>query len=198
MSRSPNVIPAEPTPPKGPPPVKKSHEVVPNNFKVPSSTTKGSAVQRSSSVGPVKRDAAALSKTSSFSPIRTKTFSKIKTINGSSKQVNGFSVPPILPAQRPQAQPKKKDTRTSVNTCSNPVVSSFKSASSSKETVGKSRNCADSVIQKKKNRRSQPVSGPAPIFINKEDLPVENGLVEEPDNRREAKSMLKKLNLNIE
>ena len=96
---SPNVIPAEPTPPKGPPPVKKSHEVVPNNFKVPSSTTKGSAVQRSSSVGPVKRDAAALSKTSSFSPIRTKTFSKIKTINGSSKQVSGFSVPPILPAQ---------------------------------------------------------------------------------------------------
>ena len=72
VSRSPNVIPAEPTPPKGPPPVKKSHEVVPNNFKVPSSTTKGSAVQRSSSVGPVKRDAAALSKMSSFSPIGTK------------------------------------------------------------------------------------------------------------------------------
>ena len=119
-------------------------------------------------------------------------------INGSSKQVSGFSVPPILPAQRPQAQPKKKGTRTSVNTCSNPVVSSFKSASSSKETVGKSRNCTDSVIQKKENRRSQPVSGPAPIFINEEDLPVENGLVEEPDNRREAKSMLKKLNLNIE
>ena len=197
VSHSPNVIPAEPTPPKGPPPVKKSHEVVPNNFKVPSSTTKGSAVQRSSSVGPVKRDAAALSKTSSFSPIRTKTFSKIKTINGSSKQVSGFSVPPILPAQRPQAQPKKKGTQTSVNTCSNPVVSSFKSASSSKETVGKSRNCVDSVIQKKENRRSQPVSSPAPIFINEEDLLVENGLVEEPDNRREVKSMLKKLNLNI-
>ena len=32
VSRSPNVIPAEPTPLKGPPPVKKSHEVVPNNF----------------------------------------------------------------------------------------------------------------------------------------------------------------------
>ena len=29
VSCSPNVIPAEPTPPKGPPPVKKSHEVVP-------------------------------------------------------------------------------------------------------------------------------------------------------------------------
>ena len=79
-------------------------------------------------MGPVKRDAAALSKTSSFSPIRTKTFSKIKMINGSSKQVSGFSVPLILPAQRPQAQPKKKGTWTSVNICSNPVVSSFKSA----------------------------------------------------------------------
>ena len=67
-----------------------------------------------------------------------------------------------------------------------------------KETVGKSRNCADSVIQKKENRRSQLVSSPAPIFINEEDLPVENGLVEEPDNRREVKSILKKLNLNIE
>ena len=64
--------------------------------------------------------------------------------------------------------------------------------------MGKSRNCADSVIQKKENRRSQPVSGPAPIFINEEDLLVENGLVEEPDNRREVKLMLKKLNLNIE
>ena len=149
-------------------------------------------------MGPVKRDAAALSKTSSFSPIRTKTFLKIKTINGSSKQVSGFSVPPILPAQQPQAQPKKKGTQTLVNICSNPVVSSFKSASSPKETVGKSRNCADSVIQKKENRRSQPVSGPAPIFINKKDLPVKNGLVEKPDNRREAKLMLKKLNLNIE
>ena len=86
-----------------------------------------------------------------------------------------------------------------MNTCSNPVVSFFKSASSQpKETVGKSRNCTDSVIQKKENRRSQLVSSPAPIFINEEDLLVENGLVEEPDNRREVKSMLKKLNLNIE
>ena len=86
-----NVIPAEPTPPKNLPPLKKSHEVVPNNFKVLSSTTKGSAVQRSSSVGPVKCDAAALIKMSSFSPIRTKIFSKIKTINGSNKQVFFFS-----------------------------------------------------------------------------------------------------------
>ena len=99
VSCSLNVIPAEPTPPKDLPPVKKSHEVVPNNFKVPSSTTKGSAVQRSSSVGLVKHDAAALIKMSSFSPIGTKTSSKIKTINGSSKQVSGFSVPPILPTQ---------------------------------------------------------------------------------------------------
>ena len=110
VSCLPNVIPAEPTPLKGPPPVKKSHEVVPNNFKVPSSTTKGSAVQRSSSMGPVKCDAAALIKTSSFSPIRIKTSSKIKTINGNSKQISGFSVPPILPAQQSQAQPKKKST----------------------------------------------------------------------------------------
>ena len=44
VSCSLNVISAEPTPSKGPPPVKKSHEVVPNNFKVPSSTTKGLAV----------------------------------------------------------------------------------------------------------------------------------------------------------
>ena len=73
----PNVIPAEPTPPKGPPLVKKSHEVIPNNFKVPSSTTKGSAVQRGSSVGSVKCDAATLIKMSSFSPIKTKTTSKI-------------------------------------------------------------------------------------------------------------------------
>ena len=99
VSCSPNVIPAESTPPKGPPPVKKSHEAVPNNFKVSSSTTKGLAVQKSSSVGPVKHDAEALIKTSSFSPIRTKTSSKIKMINGISKQVSGFSVPPILPAQ---------------------------------------------------------------------------------------------------
>ena len=87
----------------------------------------------------------------------------------------------------------------SVNTSSNLVVSSFKSASSQpKETVGKSKNYTDAVIQKKENRKSQLVSGPAPIFINKKDLLVENGLVEEPDNRREVKSMLKKLNLNIE
>ena len=86
-----------------------------------------------------------------------------------------------------------------MNTSSNPVVSSFKFASSQpKETVGKSRNCTDSVIQKKENRRSELVSGPAPTFINEEDLPVENGLVEESNNRREVKSMLKKLNLNIE
>ena len=32
VSCSPNVIPAEPTPPKGPPPVKKSYEVVPNKL----------------------------------------------------------------------------------------------------------------------------------------------------------------------
>ena len=55
-----------------------------------------------------------------------------------------------------------------------------------------------SLIQKKENRRSQPVSSPAPVFINEEDLLVENALVEEPNNRREVKSMLKKLNLNIE
>ena len=85
-----------------------------------------------------------------------------------------------------------------MNTSSNPVVSSFKFASlQPKETVDKSRNCADPVIQKKENKRSQLVSGLAPIFINKEDLLVENGLVEEPNNRREVKSMLKKLNLNI-
>ena len=85
-----------------------------------------------------------------------------------------------------------------VNTSFNPVVSSFKSASSQpKETVGKSRNCTDSVIQKKKNKRSQLISSPAPTFINEEDLLVENGLVEKPNNRREVKSMLKKLNLNI-
>ena len=199
MSRSPNVIPAEPTPPKGPPPVKKSLEAVPNNFKVPSSTTKGSAVQRSSSVGPVKHDAATLIKTSSFSPIGTKTTSKIKTISGSNKQVSGSPVPPISPAQRSQTQPKKKGTRPSVSISSSPVVPSFKSASSQpKEIVGESSNCAESLIQKKVNRRRQPVSSPAPVVINEEDLPVENGLVEEPNNRREAKSMLKKLNLNIE
>ena len=85
-----------------------------------------------------------------------------------------------------------------MNTCSNLVVFSFKSASSQlKEIVGKLRNCTDSVIQKKENRRNQSVSGPAPIFINKEDLLVENRLVEKLNNRREVKSMLKKLNLNI-
>ena len=98
MFHSPNVIPVEPTPLKGPPPVKKSHEAISNNFKVPSSTTKGSAVQRSSSVGPVKHDAATLTKISLFSPIRTKTTSKIKTISGSNKHVSESSVPPILPA----------------------------------------------------------------------------------------------------
>ena len=108
--RLPNVIPAELTPLKDPPPVKKNHEAVPNNFKVPSFTTKGSAVQRSSSVGPVKCDAATLIKTSLFFPIRTKTTSKIKTISGSNKQVSGTSVPPILPAQWSQTQLKKKST----------------------------------------------------------------------------------------
>ena len=199
VSHSPNVIPAEPTPPKGPPPVKKSHEAIPNNFKVLSSTTKGSAVQRSSSVGPVKCDATTLIKTSLFSPIRTKTTSKIKTISGSNKQVSGTSVPPILPVWQSQTQSKKKGTWPSVNINSNPVVPSFKSASSQpKEIVGKSRNGVDSLIQKKENRRSQLVSSSAPVFINKEDLPVENALMEEPNNRREVKSMLKKLNLNIE
>ena len=37
-----------------------------------------------------------------------------------------------------------------------------------------------------------------PPLDNKEDLLVENALVEEPTNRREVKSILKKLNLNIE
>ena len=163
-----NVIPAEPTPLKGLPPVKKSHEVIPNNFKVLSSTTKGSAVQRSFSVGPVKCDAATLIKTSLFSPIETKTTSKIKTISGSNKQVSGTSVPPILPAQWSQTQLKKKGIWPLVNINSNPVVPSFKSASSQpKEIVGESRNGTDSLIQKKENRRSQPVSSPAPVFINK-------------------------------
>ena len=93
-----NVIPAEPTPLKGSLPVKKSYETISNNFKVPSSTTKESAVQRSSSRGSVKHDAAALIKINLFSPIRTKTFSKIKTINGSNKQVSKSSMLPILPA----------------------------------------------------------------------------------------------------
>ena len=203
VSHSPNLISAKPTPPKGPlkgpPPVKKSHEAVSNNFKVPSSSTKESIVQKSSSVGPVKHDATTLIKTSPFSPIRTKFTSKIKTISGSNKQVSGSPVPPILPAQQSQTQPKKKGTQPPVNKSLNPVVSSVKSASSQpKEIVGKLRNQADSLIQKKENRRSQPVSSPAPVFINKEDLLFENALVEEPNNRREVKLMLKKLNLNIE
>ena len=89
-----NVIPAEPTPLKGPPPVKKSHEAIPNNFKVPSSTTKGSAVQRSSSVGPAKYDAATLSKISSFSPIKTKTISKIKLLVGATNKLVNPQCPP--------------------------------------------------------------------------------------------------------
>ena len=106
VSCLPNVISAEPTPPKGPPPVKKSHEAIPNNFKVPSSTTKGSAVQRSSSVGSVKCNAATLIKMSLFSPIGIKTTSKIKLLVGATNK----SVPPILPAQWSQIQPKKKGT----------------------------------------------------------------------------------------
>ena len=191
-----NVISAEPTPLKGLPPVKKSHEVIPNNFKVPSSTTKGTAIQRSSSVGPAKHDAATLSKTSSFSP---KTTFKIKTISGSNKQVSRSPVPLRLPAQQSQTQPKKKGTWLPVDFSSNLVVPSVKFASlQPKESAGESRNCTDSLIQKKENRKSQPVFSPAPIFINKEDLLVENALVEEPNNRREVKFMLKKLNLNIE
>ena len=86
-----------------------------------------------------------------------------------------------------------------MNISSNPVVSFVKSASSQpKEIAGELRNYADSLIQKKENRRSQPVSDPAPVFINEEDLPVENVLVEEPNNQREVKLMLKKLNQNIE
>ena len=51
-----------------------------------------------------------------------------------------------------------------VNINSNPVVPSFKFASSQpKEIVGKSRNDTDSLIQKKENRKSQFVSGPAPV-----------------------------------
>ena len=86
-----------------------------------------------------------------------------------------------------------------MNTNFNPVVSFFKFASSQpKKIVDKSRNCTDSMIQKKENGKNQPVSSPAPIFINKEELVIENGLVEEPNNRRKVKSILKKLNLNIE
>ena len=93
-----NLISAKPTPPKDLPFVKKSYEAIPNNFKVPSSTTKESAIQKSSSVGPTKCDAATLIKTSSFSSIRTKTTSKIKTISENNKQVSGSSMLPILPA----------------------------------------------------------------------------------------------------
>ena len=64
--------------------------------------------------------------------------------------------------------------------------------------MGELSNCAETLNQKKVDKRKQPISSPAPVFINEEDLPVENGLVEEPNNRREAKSMLKKLNLKIE
>ena len=86
-----------------------------------------------------------------------------------------------------------------MNKSFNPVVPFVKFASSQpKEIVGESRNQADLLIQMKENRRSQPVSGPAPVFINKEDLLFENALVEEADNRREVKLMIKKLNLNIE
>ena len=86
-----------------------------------------------------------------------------------------------------------------MNLSSNPIVPSVKFASSQpKEIVGKSRNCADALIQKKEDRRSQFGFSPIPIFINKEDLLVENALVEKPNNRREVKSILKKLNLNIE
>ena len=108
-------------------------------------------------------------------------------------------MPPILPAQQSQTQPKKKGIQPLVNKSLNPVVPSVKSASSQpKEIIGKSRNQADSLIQKKENRKSQLVFNPAPVFINEEDLSFENALVEEPDNRREVKLMLKKLNLNIE
>ena len=98
VSCSSNVISAESTPPKDPSPVKKSHKAIPSNFKVPSFSTKGSAVQRSSSMGPVQYNATTLIKTSSFSPIRTKITSKIKTISESNKQISGSLVPPILPA----------------------------------------------------------------------------------------------------
>ena len=85
-----------------------------------------------------------------------------------------------------------------MNINSNLVVPSFKFASLQlKEIVGKSRNGADPLIQKKENRKSQLVSGPAPIFINEEDLPIENVLVEKLNNKREVKLILKKLNLNI-
>ena len=86
-----------------------------------------------------------------------------------------------------------------MNISFNPVVPSVKSASSQpKESAGELRNHTDSLIQKKENRRSQPVSSPTPVFINEKDLLVENALVEESNNRREVKLMLKKLNLNIE
>ena len=81
-------------------------------------------------MGPIKHDAATLIKMSSFSPIRTKITSKIKTISGSNKQVSRTSVPPILPAQQSQTQLKKKGTQPLVNINSNPVIPSFKFASS--------------------------------------------------------------------
>ena len=105
----------------------------------------------------------------------------------------------ILPAQQSQTQPKKKGTWPLVNISLNPVVPFVKFASSQpKEIVGELRNYTDSLIQKKENKRSQPVSSPAPVFINKEDLLFENALVEELNNRRKVKLILKKLNLNIE
>ena len=104
-----NVIPTKPTPPKDLSPVKKSYKAVPNNFKVPSSITKESAVQRSSSMGLIKHDAATLIKISSFSPIKTKTTSKInKTISESNKQVSKSPVLPISPAQQLQTQQKRR------------------------------------------------------------------------------------------
>ena len=60
-----------------------------------------------------------------------------------------------------------------------------------KRDCGWVKNCVDALIQKKENRKSQPVSSSASVFINEEDLPVENALVKEPNNRREVKSMLK-------
>ena len=108
-------------------------------------------------------------------------------------------MPLILPAQQSQIQLKKKNTQSLMNINFNLVILSSKFASlQPKEIVSKLRNNADSLIQKKKNKKSQSVSNLASVFINKEDLPIENALVKEPNNRREVKLMLKKLNLNIE
>ena len=160
--------------------MKKSYEAIPNNFKVPSSTIKGSAVQKSSSVGPIKCDAATLIKTSLFSPIRTKTTFKIKTISKSSKQVSGSPVPPYCLLSNHKLNQKKKGTWPLVNISFNSVVLSIKFASSQpKEIVGESRNHIDSLIQKKENKRSQPGFNLASVFINEKDLPVENALVVE-------------------